>query len=182
MRFALQSIEYIILSVSVRYFTEATMKELIAQDIMKADVLSIHADWTLEELADFLNEHSITGGPVVDDAGTLVGVVSTTDIVRNSTFAFKNVQGKKTTDYFRDDIDPAYFNQLIPSLAAQKGQDVTVRDIMTPMTFNVSRDMRIQQVADAMIRGRIHRVLVTDDDKLLGIITTMDLLDILRNQ
>ena len=158
------------------------MKELTAQEIMKEDVLSVQADWTLEELADFLNEHSITGGPVVDDAGTLVGVVSTTDIVRNSTFAFKNSHGKKMIDYYRDDIDPAYFNQLIPSLAAKKRQDVTVRDIMTPMTFSVSRDMRIQQVADAMIRGRIHRVLVTDDDKLLGIITTMDLLDIIRNQ
>jgi CBS domain-containing protein len=174
--------EQIVLSVSVRYFTEATMKKLIAQDIMKADVLSIHTDWTLEELADFLNEHSITGGPVVDDAGTLVGVVSTTDIVRNSTFTFRNVQGKKTTDYYRDDIDPAYFNQLIPSLSMKKGKDVTVRDIMTPMTFSVSKDTRIQQVADAMIRGRIHRVMVTDEDKLLGIITTMDLLDIIRNQ
>lgn len=157
------------------------MKELTAQDIMKVDVLSIKADWTIEELADFLNEHSITGGPVVDDDGTPVGVVSTTDIVRNSTFAFKNPPGNKTTDYYQDDIDPAYLNQLIPSLAVKKGEDVTVRDIMTPMMFNVSRDMRIQQVADAMIRGRIHRVLVTDDDKLLGIITTMDLMDILRN-
>ena len=158
------------------------MKELTAEDIMKKEVLSIQADWTLEELADFLNEHSITGGPVVDDAGTLVGVVSTTDLVRNSKFAFKNSHRNRTPDYYRENIDPAYLNQLIPSLAAKNGQEVTVWDIMTPLTFNVSRDMRIQQVADAMIRGRIHRVLVTDDDKLLGIITTMDLLDILRNQ
>ena len=157
------------------------MKELTAQDIMKKDVLSIKADWTLEELADFLNEHSITGGPVVDDDGTPVGVVSATDIVRKSAFTFKNSHEKKTTDYYRDDIDPAYINQLIPSLSTKKGQDVTVRDIMTPMTFSVNKDMRIQQVADAMIRRRIHRVLVTDEEKLLGIITTMDLLNILRN-
>jgi CBS domain-containing protein len=36
-------------------------------------------------------------------------------------------------------------------------------------------------VADAMIRGRIHRVFVTRDEKLVGIITTMDMLKIIRD-
>ncbi|NLA75871.1 MAG: CBS domain-containing protein [Deltaproteobacteria bacterium] len=58
---------------------------------------------------------------------------------------------------------------------------ISVRDIMTPVTFNVNEHTRIQDVADAMLRGQIHRVFVTRDESLVGIITTMDLLSAVRD-
>ncbi|MDH3870666.1 MAG: CBS domain-containing protein, partial [Gammaproteobacteria bacterium] len=53
---------------------------------------------------------------------------------------------------------------------------VKVRDIMTPMIFRIEEDASIQQVADTMVRGGIHRVFVTEGNTLKGIVTALDLL------
>ena len=164
------------------FASEVVMSDLTAKEVMNQSVLCIRVDWTVEELADFLNEHSITGGPVVDEKGAVVGVVSTTDIVRNSKFALKVKAADDTPAYYQDDSDTVFLDQLIPSLAVSKDSTVTVRDIMTPMLFNVTEETPIRHVADAMLKGHIHRVFVTNEEKLLGIITTMDLLEIIRNQ
>jgi CBS domain-containing protein len=52
---------------------------------------------------------------------------------------------------------------------------------MTPMIFDVNEDTKVKQVADTMIRGRIHRVFVTREGKLTGVITTVDMLEVIRN-
>src|ERR1700709_831290 len=57
-----------------------SMRPITAADVMNPRVLAASADWTLPELADFLVEHEISGAPVVDAAGRLVGVVSVTGI------------------------------------------------------------------------------------------------------
>jgi CBS domain-containing protein len=49
------------------------------------------------------------------------------------------------------------------------------------MVFDVSENAPVQDVADTMIRGRIHRVLVTRDSELAGIITALDLLEVVRD-
>jgi predicted transcriptional regulator len=59
---------------------EAVMKNLTAKDVMNPKVLSVRDDMTLHELATFLTENEISGAPVLDDCGKLVGVVSLTDI------------------------------------------------------------------------------------------------------
>jgi CBS domain-containing protein len=55
-----------------------------------------------------------------------------------------------------------------------------VRDIMTPMIFSVSEDTSVQEVAETMLKGRIHRVFVTRDNKLAGIVTALDMLKVIR--
>jgi signal-transduction protein with cAMP-binding, CBS, and nucleotidyltransferase domain len=57
----------------------------------------------------------------------------------------------------------------------------TVREIMTPMVFSVDETASVQEVASAMITGRIHRVLVTRHNKMVGIISSLDLLSFVRD-
>jgi CBS domain-containing protein len=52
---------------------------------------------------------------------------------------------------------------------------------MTPMIFQVTEDTPVQQVADMMIKNRIHRVFVTREEKVVGIISTPDILKIIRD-
>jgi CBS domain-containing protein len=59
---------------------------------------------------------------------------------------------------------------------------VTVKDIMTPMIFELEEDATVEEAADMMLKGRIHRVFVTRDKKLIGVVTTMDMLKVIRNQ
>ena len=57
----------------------------------------------------------------------------------------------------------------------------TVRDIMTPMIFDVSEDTTLPEAADAMIRGHIHRIFVTRHHKVTGIVTALDMLKVIRD-
>ncbi|HEX9653693.1 MAG TPA: CBS domain-containing protein, partial [bacterium] len=59
------------------------MKRLVAKDIMNTDVITVEEDLSVGDLANLLTDKMITGAPVVNAKGKLVGVVSMSDIVRN---------------------------------------------------------------------------------------------------
>jgi len=157
------------------------MVNLTAKDIMNQEILSVGMDWSVDQLADFLVENSISGAPVISEDGKLVGVVSLTDIVRYRSMPASDDRNDDTNEYYIHTSELNYSNEEIESFHVDTESLISVRDIMTPRTFNVSEDTTIRDVADTMIRGNIHRVLVTRDDTLVGIITTMDMLRIIRD-
>ena len=57
--------------------------------------------------------------------------------------------------------------------------DLTVRDIMTPTAYTVPHDTPVKELARTMVTGRIHRLLVTRDSHVVGIVTSLDLLKLL---
>lgn len=115
-----------------------------AKDVMNPDVLVVQAAAKASEAAAFLAEHEITGAPVVDEEGHLVGVVSVTDL--------------SVSEAHRKDL---------------------VRDLMTPTVYTVPEDTPVADIARAMIAGRIHRVFVARQRKVVGIVTSLDLLRLL---
>ena len=157
------------------------MKKLTAKDVMNKDVLSVGMDWSVEYLTDFLVENGISGAPVTSEDGKLVGVVSLTDIVRHNSLPGKDSRLNSPYDYYRHGLEHQYAKEDIRSLSIETEPLDTVRDIMTPMIFDVNEDTKVKQVADTMIRGRIHRVFVTREQKLAGVITTVDMLEVIRN-
>ena len=157
------------------------MKNLLAKDIMSKDVLSVGMDWSIDQLADYLVCNSISGAPVTAEDGSLLGVVSLTDIVRYKSMPASDSNAGDPHEYYIHCPERKYSPADIESFRVEAESLVTVREIMTPMTFNVQEDTNLKQVADAMIRGRIHRVFVTRDKKLVGIITTMDMLGVIRD-
>ena len=157
------------------------MVSLLAKDIMNPDVLSVGPDWSIGQLADFLCANSISGAPVISEDSKLLGVVSMTDLVRQTSMPGINSCLDYEEESYIHPSEKQYFPAEIESSRIDAQSLVTVRDIMTPVTFNVNEYTRIQDVADAMLRGRIHRVFVTNDESLIGIITTMDLLSAVRD-
>jgi CBS domain-containing protein len=156
------------------------MINLLAKDIMNRDVLSVGMDWSIEQLANYLIEKGISGAPVTSEDGKLLGVVSMTDIVRYRSMPITDTSKDDPHEYYMYPSEYHYKPSEIESFHIDAQSLVTVQDIMTPMTFNVSEDTSLQKVADAMLRGRIHRVFVTHDGVLVGIITTMDMLAAIR--
>jgi CBS domain-containing protein len=125
-------------------------------DVMVLDVIVVRANAPLEQAAELMDRHHISGLPVVDATGTLVGVVSQTDLVR-----------ARSTEYL-------WANW--PGLA--------VRHLMTSPPITVRRSTPLAVAAARMERHHIHRlVVVADDDATLpiGILSTTDLVhDIAR--
>jgi CBS domain-containing protein len=153
---------------------------LKARDVMTREVISVPSDLPVDELAEFLIERGISGAPVTGNDDELIGVVSMTDIARHD--GFPTTRGRRHEDdrHYRirvDDLDAEDLDGF--RLGGQNG--TTVRDIMTPAVFGVVEDMPIQDVADYMIRGKIHRQFVTHGKIVVGVITAMDLLKVIRD-
>jgi predicted transcriptional regulator len=157
------------------------MKQLTAKDIMTLDVLEAKADWSLRRLVEFLAENSISGAPVVSEDGKLIGVVSLTDILRHDTLPEKYVEPHGPHDYYLSTLEHPFSPQEIDAFQLETEPQTTVRDIMTPRIFNVGEDSTVQEVSDTMIKGHIHRVFVTREEKVVGIISAVDMLRIIRN-
>jgi len=156
------------------------MVSLLAKDIMNPDVLSVGPDWSISQIADFFIENSISGAPVISEDNKLLGVVSMTDLIRQKSIPGTMFHSDDIDDYYIYSPERHYSPAEIESSRIDSDSLVTVRDIMTPVAFNVNEFTKIQDIADAMLRGRIHRVFVTRNDVLIGIITTMDMLNAVR--
>lgn len=157
------------------------MKNLIAKDIMNPSVISVEEDLSVHELANFFTEKMISGAPVVNKDGKLVGVVSLSDIVRNDERRTAIVNDKQESDYYLSGWEDNLNSDEIQELHLEEDDSLTVRNIMTPLIFKVKETELISTMSDIMIGGRIHRLLVTRDEKVVGIITTLDMLKAIRD-
>ncbi|MDL2269784.1 CBS domain-containing protein [Desulfosarcina sp. OttesenSCG-928-A07] len=68
------------------YMPGRWIPDIAVSDVMTKDVLCAHPDWTIEEVADLLLLNKISGAPVVDDAGTIIGVITQSDIFKSTLY------------------------------------------------------------------------------------------------
>lgn len=154
---------------------------LTARDVMTPEVMTVDADWTVTDLAEFLVTNAISGAPVVSPQGRLLGVVSLTDLVRHASLPVHSERPEPTHDVYVDDLDREYPDDEFAGFRVGTEDGTLVSDIMTPMIFEVTPETDVRQIADMMIRGRIHRVFVTDHKHVVGVISALDLLRLIRD-
>ncbi|NLP64555.1 CBS domain-containing protein [Paraburkholderia sacchari] len=138
-----------------------------ASDIMTTDVVSVVSTATVFEAAELMAKHHISGLPVVDEAGTIIGLVSEGDLLRR----VETGTGKPQRSWL------AEFLYSTRKLAAEylKEHAVKVSDIMTENVISVLPATPLAEVADLLERHRIKRVPVVADGKLLGIVSRSNL-------
>jgi CBS domain-containing protein len=151
------------------------MRLITAADLMNPRVLTVREDLTVRELANVLVENEISGAPVEDRSGKLVGVVSLTDIAAALADDEEEAEGG---DYFVSEWGDGMSREEIEELGLDEAE-LTVVDIMTPEVFTVREDTPVSEIAEAMIQNHVHRILVTREDRVVGIISTSDLLGLL---
>lgn len=161
--------------------TKKKISKLTVQDVMQREVLAVDVDWPLDKLAGFLVDNSISGAPVTDEKGELVGVVSLTDLVRHSSMTEKDTETANTHDVYLYELERHMSHEELRVFHTQYESPIQVRQIMTPMIFKVSEEDSLQDVAATMIKGRIHRVFVTRGSTLTGIVTALDMLQVIKN-
>jgi CBS domain-containing protein len=145
----------------------------VAKDIMNPRVITMSNTMSLREVANIFMHEGITGAPVLDELGHLVGVISRTDLV-----AYELAEEQEIT------AEPSFYHRPfdhVPAFRAgfskQEPRPDTVQDAMTSMLITVEEETPIPDVAARMVQSRIHRLLVVDtDEQLQGIITSLDVL------
>lgn len=155
--------------------------QLTARDVMTEDVLTADPTWSIQQLADFLTENDISGAPVTDDDGNLLGVVSMSDIAQHSSLPGESLLRPQLHKRYHLGLESEYAAEDIQTFREHEWGEAAVEDLMTPMVFDVGEDTPVQNVADTMLKARIHRVLVTRERQLVGIITALDLVQLLRD-
>ncbi len=155
------------------------MKGLTAKHVMNTKVLTVEPDWSVSRLAEFFMENCISGAPVKSSMGAAIGVVSLTDIVHHETQPEKDRDWPH--DYYLHALERQYAREEAAGFQIETASFTTVRDIMTPVIFQVSEDTPVQKIADMMIKNYIHRIIVLRDEKIVGIISTPDMLKIIRD-
>jgi len=154
------------------------MRPITAADLMNPEVLTVPEDMTVRELARYLTDNEITGAPVENLSGKLTGVVSVVDIA-----AMASDTGNVRTDRSSPDF---YVRGWEDKLTAEEirnfrvdNEDLQVGEIMTPTVFSVGEDATVSEIASMMLRGHLHRLLVTRDERPVGIVSTSDLLGLM---
>ncbi len=141
-----------------------------AKDIMSKEVITVHKNDTIAEIAKVLVDQSISGVPVVDDEGFLVGIVSEGDLLH-----------KETTPRIPDYINLLgaiiYYNGVEQYNADfKKLMAEQASSIMTKKVVSISEETDVDDIAKLMLQHGIKRVPCVKDNKVIGIISQRDLI------
>ena len=136
-----------------------------AMDVMTTDVITVDPDTTVQALATLLAERGISGAPVVDLSGRLVGIISEGDLLHRAEIgtARRHRERRRSwwLDHFASDLAREYV----------KSHGRTVKDIMTRDVVTVTEDTDLGEVAALLEAKRIKRVPVMREGKVVGIIS-----------
>jgi len=144
----------------------------LASDVMTPDPVCVQPGCGLRRFALMLEEHGISGAPVVDARGVLVGVASRTDLIRRCS------EGSA-------DVPPAFLFEVLRAGGGGEAETVIpeplvcVEDIMTTTPVTVTAGTPVGRVARLMFERHIHRVVVVNEEQCpIGVITSLDVLGV----
>jgi CBS domain-containing protein len=140
--------------------------DLRAQDVMSNPVVAVDQATTLEEVADLLGDREISGLPVVDDVGNLVGVVSERDLAHAIGSPLVRLVVRR----------PLRTGPFLRTAHAGEGDAQRAADIMTSPPISVHPDTPLHTVAEIMLREEVNRVPIVRDHRLVGIVTRGDVI------
>lgn len=167
-----------------RYTPEQSFEDLeeqkraeAANHWMQKQVVTVRTDDSLGELARVLDSHQISGAPVLDGEGRLVGVVSQTDLARHLA-QLNREERRSSSGYYQGVFCNSLFSEPALKGLLTEGQ---VSDILTPYTYWVSADASLPEIVDLMLEHHIHRVPVLKDGQLVGLVTSLEVLRHMRS-
>jgi CBS domain-containing protein len=137
-----------------------------ARDVMTRRVVTVTPETTIEEAVRLMLENRISGLPVTDEAGALVGVVTEGDLLRR----IETGTDKHRSGWIGLLLGPGRLAAEYTRSHAQK-----VGEVMTSEVVSVAPDTPLPEVVELMETRRIKRVPVIDDNKLVGIVSRANL-------
>ncbi len=136
-----------------------------AMDVMTTDVITVDPDTTVQGVATLLAERGISGAPVVDTGGNLVGIISEGDLLHRAEIGTARRHRVRRRswwlDHFASDLARDYV----------KSHGRTVREIMTQDVATVTEDTELADIAALLEAKRIKRVPVMRGGRVVGIIS-----------
>lgn len=121
-------------------------------ELMQTEVQTVPSDAVVNDAVVTLAEFRISALPVVDGTGRMVGVISSTDVLASEEEA-EDQRARETLF-----------------------EGTFVRDLMTPRPLTISPDAEVKEAAQQMLYADVHRLFVTEGERLIGVISTTDIM------
>jgi CBS domain-containing protein len=154
-------------------------KPRTARELMQSPVVALAPDDPIHVAYRLFAQEGIHGAPVVDDLGRVVGLLSSSDLLRAALDA-KEVSPSEP-GFYREDLDAVFGGWgLAPEDFKERVRDAVVSEYMSEEIVKVAPDAPVSEAARLMRENRIHRVLVVDDGSLCGILSSFDLIALLE--
>lgn len=149
---------------------------MLAKDIMTRDLLTVTPKTNIRDIAQLLIDHKISGLPVVDEKGKVLGMVSEGDLMRKEI-------APKLPDVLSVLGAIIYYNGMKEYKEAfRKMAATTAEEIMTDEVISVQIDDDVSKVGQIMLDHGIKRVPVLLGDKLVGIVSRADIVKMLLQE
>ncbi len=141
-----------------------------ARDIMTMDVITVDPEEKVENVARLLLKHKISGVPVVDENGKMIGIITEKDLMIKAS--------ELKVPFYITLFDSIIFleNTLRFNTQVKKYTASLVKEAMTEKVITVTEDTSISKIVEIMQWENINRVPVVTDGKLVGIITRHDIM------
>ena len=137
------------------------------KDIMTINVISIGADESVAKAASLMLQNRISGLPVVDTEGELVGMVTEGDFLRRRELGTQRRRPK----WLEFIVGPGKLAEDYVRTSGRK-----VQDIMTPDPWTISEDDTLEAIVEMMERHHIKRLPVTQGGRMVGIVSRANLM------
>jgi len=135
------------------------------RDVMSTHVMAVRKDASFKEMAERLHEQRVSAFPVVDENGTVIGVVSEADLLTHAA-----LEGGHANM-------PGMTSGIVQRREQEKAAGLTAGDLMTHPPVTVQPDDPVEQAARLMYTRRVKRLPVTDaTGRLVGILSRADVL------
>ena len=139
-----------------------------ALDIMTTSVITATPEMSIHDAATLLADHRISGMPVVDETGEVVGIVSEGDLLRR---AETGAGGGRRAWW----LELLASNREVSATYA-KAETRAVREVMNTHVISISENMPLKEIAEILERRHITRVPVMKDGALVGIVSRSNLI------
>jgi CBS domain-containing protein len=138
-----------------------------AHQIMTRSVISVMPETTIIEAANTMLQRHVSGLPVVDEAGKLVGVLSEGDFIRRSEISTQRKRGR----WLKLILGPG---KAATDFVHEHG--CRVAEIMTPQPLTITEDTALDEIVQVMEKNNVKRLPVMRGDKIVGIVSRANLL------
>lgn len=156
-----------IYSIALRHARARSELSRKVSEIMTREVIVVRPDTAVSEAAGLLAEHGISGLPVTDDSGNVIGIITEADIL-----SCAGIERRRTIMDFIKII-------LGQHHTAVNIQGCMVKDVMTTHVITVTTDADVRQAANLMAEKNIKRLPVLgSDNRLAGIVSRADIVGV----
>lgn len=147
------------------------------KDIMSKDVIAVSEETTVEDCANLLIEHDLSGLPVLDKEGKIKGMVTEGDLIRRAS----RMKGPAAIEILGGIFyleNPKKFMENV-----KKSMGLIAKNMMTEDVITIDGDKEIEDAATLLVQNKIKRLPVVDKEgNLIGIVSRKDIMNYLFNK